>query len=426
MGASRVDAIRPTRRAALIVALIGVATIVVGAAETFVVVVGLMVAGAFALDVILVLRLRPTVERSHAPTLPLGVAHPFRLDVRASTVSSTRVRQPLPASLVATPDECEGTSLVGTLRGRHRGRHLVPPAVVRMRGPIGLAARDVASGGATSVVVVPDLPRARRLAAARRRGAGLVDGRVRSRVGIGTEFETIRDYAPDDDIRQVNWVASSRTGHLMSNQYRVDESRDVVCLVDTGRLMASPIGEVTRLDVALDALAILCVEAEAAQDRVGALAFADDVQRSLSPRRFGTSAIVDALFDLEPTEIESDYDVAFAAVGRHKRALVVVFTDLVDETASRALLSACQVLRRRHAIMVVTCADPDLARAVDRDPRVETDVLRAAVALDLLSAKNRVAHLLTAMGVVVVEAPPARLGPACVRAYFTLKSRARA
>ena len=52
--------------------------------------------------------------------------------------------------------------------------------------------------------------------------------RTRGPLGLGTEFESIRDYPPDDDIRQVNWRATERIGRPMSNQYRVEQDRDVM------------------------------------------------------------------------------------------------------------------------------------------------------------------------------------------------------
>jgi uncharacterized protein (DUF58 family) len=244
-------------------------------------------------------------------------------------------------------------------------------------------------------------------------------------LGIGTELESIREYAPDDDVRQINWVATARVGRAMSNQYRVEENRDLVCVVDTGRLMASPVGLVTRLDVALDAVATLAVAAEDAGDRVGALSFGAAVTRQLAPRRRGAEGVVRALFDLEPTEVESDYDRAFIAVGRHKRALIALFTDLADESASRSLLAACPVLTRHHAVLIATCRDPDLTAAVTDPPHDVRDVLRSAVTLDLLASRHRAASLLRSMGATVVEAPPERLGAACVHAYLDLKQRAR-
>ena len=68
-----------------------------------------------------------------------------------------------------------------------------------------------------------------------RRGAlGLAGASRRGPLGLGTEFESVRDYLPDDDIRQLNWrAASERTGRPMSNQYRIEHDRDVVVLLVT-------------------------------------------------------------------------------------------------------------------------------------------------------------------------------------------------
>jgi uncharacterized protein (DUF58 family) len=288
-----------------------------------------------------------------------------------------------------------------------------------------LASVDHVVGETAQVTVFPDLPRARRLAAARRRGRTTDEGRIRARLGLGTEFETIRDYSPDDDIRQVNWVTTARVGRPMSNQYRVDENRDVMLAVDAGRLMASPVGDLTRLDIALDAVAILAVAAEEAGDRVGTLAFEAKVSRQLSPGRRNADAVVRALFDLEPTEVESDYERAFYAVGRQKRALVVLYTDIVDEAAARTLISAVPILLRHHAVLVASCSDSDLAAAVSTPPSDVRGVMRAAVAVDLQASKARSIALLRSLGADVVEAGPQELGPACVRSYLRLKQRAR-
>lgn len=418
--------IRPTRRCAALVFVCGVATIVTGAGAAFAASLLLVLIGACAVDAMLLRRSRSSGERTLSPTVPLMATSAFSVTVSTEGPADVRrLRQPAPSEVRLVPDESDASALAGEMSGRHRGIFSVGPAVARESGPLGLTSRDVTVELSGTVRVIPDLPRARRLAAARRRGGGLNDGRVRNRLGVGTDFEAIRDYSPDDDIRQVNWVASARTGRPMSNQYRIDENRDVVCLIDTGRLMASPVGEVDRLDVALDAMTILCVEAEESQDRVGAIAFSYEVHRQLSPRRYGTAAIVDALYDLETSEVESDYERAFIAVGRHKRALVVLFSDLVDESASRALLAACPILTRRHALMVVSCRDPDLERAITTAPSDTYGVLRTSIAIDLLRTKDRVRFQLESMGVVVVEADAERLGSACVRAYFALKARAR-
>jgi uncharacterized protein (DUF58 family) len=417
---------RPTRWAAASLGVVALASALLPVPLSVPALLVALLAGAVVVDWVVARRRRPVLERTRPPTLALRDPVDFQADASGlEGARSVHLRQPAPPALHIDPPQATGSHLAGTLTGWHRGVHQRPAAVVRSTGPLGLASVDHIVGSSETVTVFPDLPRARRLAAARRRGRTTEEGRIRARLGLGTEFETIRDYAPDDDIRQVNWVATSRVGRPMSNQYRVDENRDVMIAVDAGRLMASPIGDLTRLDVALDAVAVLAVAAEDAGDRVGALAFDAKVSRQLRPGRRNAENVVRALFDLEPTEVESDYERAFFAVGRQKRALVVLFTDIVDEGAARSLLSAVPILVRHHAVLIVSSADPDLTAAVSTPPDDIRQVMRISVAAELLASRARSVDLLRSLGADVVEAAPQSLGPACVGAYLRLKQRAR-
>jgi uncharacterized protein (DUF58 family) len=209
----------------------------------------------------------------------------------------------------------------------------------------------------------------------------------------------------------------------MSNQFRVEQDRDVICVVDTGRLMAAPILDRTRLDAALDAVCAIAYVADELGDRAGVLAFDELVHRNLRPRRRGGEAVVRAVFDLEPRRIDSDYEQAFHAVGRGKRAFVVVFTDLLDEAAAAALLDAIPYLARRHAVAIASCSDPDLTALVSTPPAERNDVFSAVAALDVLDARERVTSRLRRTGATVIEAAPDRLAAACVSAYLNAKSR---
>jgi uncharacterized protein (DUF58 family) len=419
-------ALRPTRLTALLIAL-GAG---VSAALPLPVVVPLlllgMIAGCVLVDFLAARGRELALDRTVPRTVSLQVPVPFSAGVGGlGQARAARVRQPCPPALLVEPGSAAGDRIEGELTGRHRGVHVLPALAVRAAGPLGLASFDYSVGASHELSVFPDLPRARRLAAARRRGRSSEEGRIKARLGLGTEFETIRDYSPDDDVRQVNWIATARVGRAMSNQYRVEENRDLMCVVDTGRLMASPVGQLSRLDVALNALAVLAVAAEEAGDRVGTLAFEAKVTRQLAPRRRGAEAVVRALFDLEPTDVESDYERAFFAVGKQKRALMAVFTDLLDDGAARTLLAAAPVLARHHVVLVASCTDPDLTAVISRPPHGVRDVMAAAVAVDLLASRKRAVKLLEGLGAVVVQASPDSLGPACVGAYLKLKRHAR-
>jgi uncharacterized protein (DUF58 family) len=189
--------------------------------------------------------------------------------------------------------------------------------------------------------------------------------------------------------------------------------------------MAAPMEDHTRLDVALDAVTAVAAVANVLGDRCGALAFDSKVRRHVSPRRSGGDDVVRALFDLEPSNIDSDYELAFRSVSGAKRSLVLVMTDLLEEAAARPLIEAVPVLSRRHLVIVASAADPDLDAMITTPPTSERDVYAAAIALDVMNARRRVAIQLRRSGAEVVEAAPKRLGAACVGAYIAAKARAR-
>jgi uncharacterized protein (DUF58 family) len=415
--------VSPTPRAAALLALIAVLALALGP------VVAVVLAGALAGAILTDVRAarRPARAGRRVPAIVArGVSARLAIDVPGAGGRHALVRQARPGDVELEPQEAVG-GLAATLVARRRGRTTLPAATVRVAGPLRLATVDHEAGEELELLVYPDLPAARRLALAVRTGGFRESGhQSRGPLGLGTEFESIRDYLPDDDIRQVNWPATVRLGRPMSNQYRVEQDRDVICVIDCGRLMAAPLSAgATRLDVAIDAATAVGLVADELGDRCGIVAFDATVLRRLAPRRKGGDALVRAVFDLQPSAVDSDYELALRSVASAKRALVIVFTDLIEEVAARSLVTAVPVLARRHEVVVAGVIDPDLDAALGTLPTHELDVMRAAAALDVLAARERAAARVRGAGARVLETAPSELGRACVGAYLSAKARAR-
>lgn len=416
----------PTLRGAVLVGLAALPALllpVLGVALVVLAVVALVVDAARV-------RKAPTVRRDIPTLLSRGVASPWRLTVLVGASERLEVAQPAPADLVVSAPQpvagADGRAFAAEVTASRRGRHLLPAVQLRRTGPLGLGAWVHEVAGETPLTVYPDLPTAHRLARAVRLGASTEPGQsLRGPLGLGTDFDAIRDYLPDDDVRLVNWRATARLQRPMSNSYRVEQSRSVVLALDCGRLMAAPPGpaSMTRLDAGVDVVAALALVADAAGDRCGLLAFDDGVRRQLRPRTRGATAVLRAVHDLEPRQVDSDYELALAALGRGSRAALLLVTDLYDEAAARPLLAALPALTRRHAVTVVSATDETLAAALRRTAVDTDDVLLAGAVVDLLDARRRTVALLRRAGVTVVEASAARLPAATVAAYLTTKSR---
>ena len=412
----------PTPRVALLLGAVALSALVVP--PLLAVVAAMAVLGAAVADAALVRR-TPGLSRKAPEIMSRGVPEALSVDASSRWAGRVRVRQASPPDLMLAPAESEAP-LRSEVVARRRGRHVLPAAAARAEGPLGLGAWHHRGGGEAEVRVFPDLPAARRVALSVRRSRFREQGlRGRGPLGLGTEFESVRDYSPDDDIRQVNWLATARLDRPMSNDYRIEQDRDVIAVIDTGRLMSSPVGDATRLDVALDALTTLAAVADEVGDRFGAVVFDSEVRRYLKPSRGGGALAVNTLFDVEPSSVDSDYVRAFQRVESAKRAWVIVFTDLLEEVAARSLIEGVPVLARRHSVAVGTVADPDLEATVATVPAQPLDAYRAAVAVDVLEARRRVSVRLAHAGAQLVEADASNLGAATVSAYLRAKSRAR-
>ena len=412
----------PTPRAALLLAAVALLALVVPLPVALLGVV--VVAAATVVDAASV-RGDPGATRQLSGILARGVPAPLAVATTSVDAGRARVRQPVPPDFAVEPAEADDT-LDATVVGLRRGRHQLADPAVRRTGPLGLGRWYHGGGGETEVVVYPDLPAARRLAQAVRQGKLGAEGRrIRGPLGLGTDFESVREYVPDDDMRRINWRATARLGRPMTNQYRIDQNRDVVCLVDTGRLMAAPLGDRSRLDAALDAVTAVAVVAEEVGDRCGVVAFDTEIRREVRPRRAGSHAVLEAVFDLESRPVDSDYELAFTAVARSKRSFVLLITDLLEESAARPLLDAVPILARRHVVAVASVTDPGVAELITRAPSTPFDVYAAAAAHDVLDVRAVVSARLARAGAEVVEAGPDAFSAACVSTYLRAKYRAR-
>jgi len=151
------------------------------------------------------------------------------------------------------------------------------------------------------------------------------------------------------------------------------------------------------------------------------VAFNERVVRSVSPRRANGMAVVRSIFDLEPTMIDSDYELAFRRVAGSKRSFLLILTDLLDEGAAAPLARGMAVLARHHSVAVAAVRDEDVYSAATSAPIGKGDAYRMAAALDVLASRRAVTAALSRFGAEVIEAPLESFSRRCVAAY--LRSR---
>lgn len=102
---------------------------------------------------------------------------------------------------------------------------------------------------------------------------------------------------------------------------------------------------------------------------------------------------------------------------------MVVFTDFADTVGAELMVENVGRLARKHLVLFVSLRDAELERITDAEPRTPEDVSRAVVAGRLLQERATVLERLKRLGVLVVDAPVERLGPALLNGYLEVRRR---
>ncbi|HUK91190.1 MAG TPA: DUF58 domain-containing protein [Blastocatellia bacterium] len=309
-----------------------------------------------------------------------------------------------------------------------RGLYEFGAIAVRYRSRLDLVWRQAVIPATRSVKVYPNIEEAKKHELYAHRNRELRPGRRRTRIkGHGGEFESLRDFVIGDEVRHIAWATSGRRGKLITRQYTVERSQNILVMLDAGRLMTARIGNLTKLDHAINATLSIAFVAASGGDNVGLLTFSRRVISFLPPRRGSeqVNRILDALYNVEPQMIEPSYARAFNYLSSNwrRRSLVIILTDLVDRDASAELLAHAAKLVPRHLPLIVTIGDTDLRQLVRSAPATPADVYSQSVAEDLLRQREEALSQIHQLGGLALDVPAGRLAFELVNKYLDIKER---
>jgi uncharacterized protein (DUF58 family) len=380
------------------------------------------------------------LDRDGARTVRLGESADVTLLLHNTSPRTLRaeVRDAWVPSAGATPtlhrvrvEPGATVALTATLTPSRRGDRAAVRVTVRSYGPLGLAFRQRAAAPhpAWTLRVLPRFA-SRRFLPEKTARLRVLDGAVVTRGrGQGTEFDALREYVIGDDVRSIDWRASARRADVMVRTWRPERDRRVMCVIDTGRTSAVRIGDEPRLDSAIDAALLLAALASRAGDRVDLLAVDTAVRAAVSSATRGVllTRLVNALAPVQPTLVETDFELVVGEVLRRerKRALVVLFTALEPGALGEGLLPVLPRLAARHRVLVAAVHDPVLGELTSAPPRRAADVYAAAAAWRALAERDRVRTALARSGVAVVDAPVTEFASRVADTYLALKAAGR-
>jgi uncharacterized protein (DUF58 family) len=377
-----------------------------------------------------------TITRSLPKTvgrdMPLVVGLRFRNGSQRSLIGEFRDVVPstcVPARWAAPlsiAQESE-TELKQTFRIPIRGRFSFGPVWLRVFGNLRLVELQKSFDALGEISVLPEgLVSESQLAQETAEEIRLLDKLLHSRQrGAGTEFAGLNDYRDGDDVRRIDWRATARLRRPIIRQFQIERHRDVMIIVDCGRLMGSETPKGTKLDCAIDAGLMLARVALHSGDRCGMAVFSDRVHGYLRPIAGmpAMRAMVESLYDLQPNYRESDFGQVFAALQarQSKRALVVVISDVVDAETSPRFRESLAALSRRHILLFAALQTPLLETIIQAPVQSFVNAAQKAVVFRSQRERERALHSIRRSGVHVLDVTPSELTVPLINQFIELR-----
>jgi uncharacterized protein (DUF58 family) len=369
-------------------------------------------------------------------TIPIGEHAQAEVAMEFPSGRKTPYSVALDVSDLALPPQIhydDGSDPVSTIQipvqPKRRGLMVLETLRVRYPGRLGLlewiVARPVQKKSSVVPNTVPVRKAAIQFADRRTFRSGLKIERYR---GDGTEFESLREFIPGDEIRSINWKSSAKHRTLLARQYRAERNHQIVFAIDTGHLMSEPIGNgVPKLDHAVTTTLLMSYVSLKAGDRVGLYTFDAKVGHYLPPKggvQFH-KVLTDFSGKIDYSDSETNFTLGLSNLLQklRRRSLVVVLTDFVDTVTAELMVQNLGRLSRKHVVMFVSLRDPDLAKVALAEPDDLFSMNRSVVAGTLLRTRENVIRELRLHGIHPLDLPPEEIGPQAISRYLEIKRR---
>lgn len=205
--------------------------------------------------------------------------------------------------------------------------------------------------------------------------------------GRGLEFEDVREYAPGDDVRTIDWHATARTGSVQIKRHVEERGMTVMLLVDISASHAFGSGPQAKLELTAEFTATIALSAALQNDRTGMILFSDQVERFIPPGtgRHHALRLVATLLGHPPRSRRTALRPALHALQHalRRRATVFLVSDFLDPDPG--VERALRIASGRHDVVAVPIHDP----AEDELPEVGWLVCEDAETGELVELDTR-------------------------------------
>lgn len=247
------------------------------------------------------------------------------------------------------------------------------------------------------------------------------------RLGNNNEFEQIKNYVQGDDLRTVNWKATSRSGELMVNQYQDEKAQQVYCIIDKSRSMRSPFEGLSLLDHSINASLVLSNIILKKGDKAGVITFSDKLGARVSAEGSGRQLrkIMEVLYRQKTRYLESNFESLYYGIRSiiKGRSLILLFTNFESHYALERNLPLLRRMSKQHLLVVVFFENTEIVKVAEQQSKNIKDIYVNTMAGKFALEKKKMVQELNKHGIQSILTKPQELTVNTINKYLEIKSR---
>jgi uncharacterized protein (DUF58 family) len=366
---------------------------------------------------------------SVASGVNLSVTNPSRIDLQVVIVDDLppSIWQETKTIALAVPGRTTRSVAFDYTPGS-RGDVRTGRVFLRYRSSFQMAERWAVADLEQTVRVYPNFEHARKNAVYLARSRQIeLQMRMMRLQGVGSDFESLREYREGDELRNICWTAAARRGKLVSKTFRVERSQAVWIVLDCGRLMRARTEGFSKLDRAVDAALCLAQLALYSGDRVGLLAYGRAVNQRVVPGRGAAQMrhILEQLAVIREEVPEADHIRAAASLltMQKQRGLIIWISDLAETAMTPEVIEAAGQMLSRHLLLFTVVAQPELKQEARHSPASASEMYEVVAAQEMVYRRELLLGRLRERGALCMEVEPSRISAAILNQYLSVKER---
>jgi uncharacterized protein (DUF58 family) len=175
--------------------------------------------------------------------------------------------------------------------------------------------------------------------------------------GRGMSFSEVREYSYGDDVRNIDWNVTARTGSPHIKVFEEERELTVILLIDVSKSQAFGTQSAFKKDIVAEIAAVLAFSAINNNDKVGAIFFSDKIEAYLPPKKGKQNIlrIIREIIQIEPEGTGTSIGIALEYLNKVQKKKGIVF--LLSDFMSPNFDTELSISSRRHDLIAINIFD---------------------------------------------------------------------